>query len=132
MKIELLLSDEDRQRYRAPEVLILDTDRVHDTPARLLIRWEAEAGGYSIERALTELVASNTPPAAAVVMAVWLARKQMGVDGGGVDEDTGRPEAYGALLDLRPHRVGIRAHAAEPVGDDADPPGSSPASSSES
>jgi hypothetical protein len=121
--LDFLLSEEDRERFKAPDVLVLDTDKVRDQPAKMLIRWEAECG-YSIERALNELVASNTPPAAAVLVCVWLARKQMGADGGGQD-DEGRPEAYASLADLRTIRVGYRLHELEA---DALPPESSPVS----
>lgn len=131
MLIDLLLCDEDRQRYGAPEALLLDTERLRDQPAKMLIRWEAECG-YSIERALAELISSDTPPAAAVMVCVWLARKQMGPDGGGQGDD-GRPELYSALQDLKTMRLGYRLHQEpepeqpEPAGDDADPPAPSPA-----
>lgn len=124
MKIDITLSDEDRERYKAPETLLLDMDRLRDQPARMLMRWEAECG-YSIERALTEITVSATPPAAAVLVCVWLARRQMGADGGGQGDD-GQPEAYATLADLRTMRVGYCRHV-EPEAD-ALPPESSPES----
>jgi hypothetical protein len=123
MLLDFLLCEEDREKYRAPDALVLDTEKLRDQPASMLIRWEAECG-YSVERALNEIVASNTPPAAAVLVCVWLARKQMGADGGGQDDD-GRPESYPALADLRTMRVGYRLHELEA---DALPPEPSPES----
>lgn len=124
MKIDLLLCEEDRQRFGAPEVLVLDTDRVRNTPAGLLIRWEAETN-YAIERALDQL--GSGAPAAAVLVWVWLARKQMGPDGGG-QSDEGRPEPFAALIELRTMLATVRLHV-EPeqiAGGDAVPPATSP------
>lgn len=128
VKIDLLLCDEDRKRFDAPEFLVLDTEQLRDQPAGNLIRWEAETR-YPVERALDEILTSSAPPAAAVLVCVWLARKQMGADGGGVD-DNGRPEAYSALAELKTMRLGIRNHVEETIGDDADPPEESPDTSS--
>lgn len=128
MKIDLSLCEEDRERFGAPEVLVLDTDRVRDTPGRMLTRWEAETA-YPIERALDDILNSGTPPAAAVMVCVWLARKQMGADGGGQGDD-GRPESYAALAELRTMRTGYSLHV-EPeqlASGDANPPATSPAS----
>lgn len=129
MKIDLLLCDEDQKQYGAPDVLVLDMDRVRDTPARMLMRWEAETR-YPIERALNQIV-SDSPLAVAVLVCVWLARKQMGVDGGGQGDD-GRPELFARLADLRTMRVGTRIHVdPEPLdGGDVNPPAGSPALSS--
>lgn len=126
MKIDLLLGEEDRKRYGAPEVLVLDPDQVRDNPARNLIRWEAETG-YPIERALNQ-IETDAPTASAVMVCVWLARKQAGADGGGQD-DEGRPESFTSLADLRTLRIGTRVHV-EPeqlAGGDVDPPATSPA-----
>lgn len=125
MKLDILLCEEDRERFGAPEVLVLDLDRVRDTPGRMLTRWEGETG-YAIERALNEL--DYGAPAAAVLVCVWLARKQMGADGGGGVGDDGRPEPFSALGELRTLKAGVRSHVEpEPMaGGDAVPPATSP------
>lgn len=119
--IEIRMSDADRKRYGGPEWLTLDADRIVDTPASILERWEDEIGS-PVELILAQAGLSY-PPARAVRAAVWLARKQMGDLGGGVD-DSGRPERFSALADLRTIKVQTRdaAPAVEPEDDDADPP----------
>lgn len=125
MKLDLLLCKEDQERFGAPDVLVLDEDRARDTPAGTLIRWENETG-YAIERALNEI--GPGAPAAAVMVCVWLARKQMGEVGGGITDD-GRPEPFAALAELRTIRTGVRRHV-EPeqlaADGDAVPPATSP------
>lgn len=132
MIVELSMCPEDREALGGPEWLRLDTDRVLDTPAGTLIRWETETG-YAIERAVRVDLNSGTPSAAGVLTLLWIARKQAGPDGGGQSDD-GVPEPYAALARVRTLRVQIRsapgpklAPAAEPEGD-AVPPGGSPAS----
>lgn len=130
MIIELSMCTADRDRLGGPEWIRLDTERVMDTPARDLIRWEAECG-YPIERAMSD-AADMAPPATATLILLWLARKQGGDLAGGIDEETGRPEAFRRLLEVRTMRVRIRrAQDVEPAPaeseGDAVPPGSSPA-----
>nr|MDT0658023.1 hypothetical protein [Micromonospora sp. DSM 115978] len=129
MIIELQMCLEDRERLGGPEWIPLDTDRVMDTPAAQLITWEAECG-YPIEKALST-IGSNTPPAAAVLVLLWLARKQGGDLVGGHDPETRMPERYARLTGVRTLRVGYRypdlaAAVDEPEGDVV-PPGDSPA-----
>jgi len=125
--IELSMCEADRSDLGGPEWLRLDTDRVLDTPGGTLIRWEAETR-YPVERALGDALSSNHPPAAAVLVLLWLARKQGGVDAGGQDDD-GRPESYTRLAQVKTLRTRIRsAREPEPtVEDDAVPPETSPA-----
>lgn len=135
MIYELSLCEEDREQLGGPEWVQLDTERVLDTPAGDLVRWEAECA-YPIERALADL-GNSTPPAASTLVLLWLARKQGGDLAGGIDEDTGRPESYRRLASVRTLRVRIRrARIAEPsekiyvAGQsegDAIPPASTPA-----
>lgn len=112
--IELRMCDEDRKKYGGPEWTPLDFDRVMDTPAGMLRRWELETG-YPIERAIDE--AGSGAPAIATQILLWLSRKQTG---DGADEDTGMPEAFARLNDLRTMRVGVR-RAAEPEVDAVPP-----------
>ncbi|HEU4422067.1 MAG TPA: hypothetical protein VFR67_05945 [Pilimelia sp.] len=118
--LEISLCEEDRKRLGGPEWLTLDVDRVYDTPASMLERWEMETG-YAIERAMLEVGQTGAPPARATRVVVWLARKQAGVDGGGTDEE-GRPESFSRLADLRTMQVAIRYAARPEAGDAGDPP----------
>lgn len=120
--IEIRLCDEDRERLGGPEWIRLDVDRLFDTAASMLERWEDECG-YSVERAAMQCI-DPTPPARAVRVLVWLARKQGGDLAGGIDPDTGRPEAYARLADLRTMRVRMR-DASTPEADVDPPPGES-------
>ena len=121
------MCEADRSDLGGPEWLRLDTDRLLDTPAKTLIRWEAETR-YPIERAYNE-INTGAIPAAAVLVLLWVARKQGGDSAGGMDEDTGKPEAYTRLADVKTMRVQIRSvRDPEPVEDaDAVPPENSPA-----
>lgn len=125
MIIELNMCDADREALGGPEQLRLDTERVLDTPADILIRWEAECG-YPIEGALKQ-IRTSTPEAAAVLVVLWLARKQAGPDGGGQSDD-GVPEPYRALAKVKTLRVGTRfVFDDQPEDADAIPPASTPA-----
>lgn len=112
--IEVRMCDEDRKEYGGPEWTTLDVDRLFDSPAALLERWEAETG-YAIERAAAEC-ALAFPPAKAVRTIVWLARKQHGANADAIDDD-GQPEPFARLQDLKTMKVRIRD-----VAGDADPP----------
>ena len=118
MIIELSMCETDRRELGGPEWVQLDIDRLLDTPASTLIRWEQETG-VAIERAISELNGAR-PGAAAVLTLLWVARKQGGDLAGGQLED-GTPEPYARLVSVRTLRVGLR-RAAVQVGDDVDPP----------
>lgn len=140
MIIELSMCEEDRAALGGPEWVRLDVERVMDTPARDLIRWEAECG-YPIERAMDD-IRDSRPPAASTLVLLWLARKQGGDLSGGQLDD-GRPEPYTRLTSVRTLRVAIRrtrdvepapesddnkVYVAGLAGDtDAIPPASTPA-----
>ncbi|MDG4784360.1 hypothetical protein O7626_00170 [Micromonospora sp. WMMD1102] len=128
MIIELRMCDEDREVLGGPEWVQLDTERVMDTPARDLIRWESECG-YPIEQAMAD-IRDSRPPAASTLVLLWLARKQGGDLSGGQLDD-GRPEPYSRLASVRTLRVSIRrARDDEPAPEaeaDAIPPESAPA-----
>lgn len=127
MKIDLRLCDEDREKFGGPEWVTLDIDRVRDTDARTLIRWEAECNG-SIEAALSSIYGEIT--AGQVIVLMWLARKQGGdLTGGQLDDGT--PEPYSRLLAIRPFRVGMRRTPGDAGPPDQSEP-SSPAAESES
>lgn len=111
--IEIRLCDEDREKYKGPEWTSLDVEALFDTPASLLERWEAETG-YPVERAIADC-AEAFPPAIAVRVLVWLARKQHGSNAGVFTN--GEPERFADLADIR--TIKVRMRAAE---DDADPP----------
>lgn len=117
--IEFRLSDKDRERLGGDEWLPLDLSRLYDEPAHRLERWEAECG-YAIDRACAELVRGR-PPAKAVRVLVWIARKQTG---DGSDPDSGQPEAFAKLQDLRTLPVQFRDRV-EPEAADAVPPAES-------
>ncbi|MDG4784433.1 hypothetical protein O7626_00535 [Micromonospora sp. WMMD1102] len=129
MIIELRMCDEDRAVLGGPEWVQLDTERVMDTPAKDLIRWEAECA-YPIEQAIRD-IRDSRPPAASTLVLLWLARKQGGDLAGGVDEATGQPERYARLMSVRTLRVATRAAVQpEPAPEaevDAIPPESTPA-----
>jgi hypothetical protein len=128
MKLELRINEDDRKKLDipGPEWLMLDTDWVRDQPADYLMRWEAECG-YAIERAINEM--ADAMSAHAVLVLLWLARKQGGYEAGGRDDD-GDPEAFSALQHIRTMRVSARLFA-EPKAGDADPPATTPEPSSE-
>lgn len=117
--LEIRLSDEDRKRYEADEWISLDVDRVLDTPAGMLKRWEQETN-YPIERAIDQV--GGGLPAVATQILVWLARKQ---DGSGNDPATGRPETFGRLDDLKTMRVQLRRAVEAEADADAVPPAES-------
>lgn len=118
--IELSMCDADREKYGGPEWVSLDVDRLYDTPASYIERWERETGGYAIERALAE--GGGFAPAKAVRVLMWLARKQSGANADAVDPDTGDPESFARLADLRTLQVRIRRARPELPEDDAVPP----------
>lgn len=125
MILELSMCEADRDRLGGPEWVRLDTERLMDSPAADLMRWEAECA-YPIERALSD-AGNGAPPATSTLVLLWLARKQGGDPAGGIDEETGRPEAYQRLLGVRTLRVRMRrGRDVEPEGD-AVPPGTLPA-----
>lgn len=113
--IELSMCAEDRKALGGPEWIPLDVDRLLDTPAETLIRWEAETG-YPIERAISQ-IETGRPQSAATLVMLWLARKQGGdLTGGQLDDGT--PEPYVRLAKVKTLRVSIRSAQ----GADADPP----------
>lgn len=114
--VEFSICEEDRAKFGGPEWVGLDVERLYDSPAATLERWEAEAG-YSIARACAE-TSGPFPPARAVHVLVWLARKQHGANVEAVD-DEGNPESFARLRALKTMRVRIR-DAAE-VGDAVPP-----------
>jgi hypothetical protein len=113
--IELRMCDDDRKKYGGQEWIPLDIDRLLDTPASMLKRWELETN-YPVELAIDK--AGSGAPAVVTQTLVWLARKQTGE---GSDEDTGQPETFARLNDLKTMRVSVR-RAAQPEAD-AVPPG---------
>jgi hypothetical protein len=115
MIIELSMCEADRETLGGPEWIPLDVDRLLDTPADQLIRWEAETG-YPIERAISQ-IETGRPQAAATLVMLWLARKQGGDLAGGQTDD-GLPEPYARLATVRTLRVSIRSGQ----GADVDPP----------
>lgn len=119
MIIELKMADPDRKELGGPEWLPLDIDRLLDTPADKLIRWESEAE-FAIERAISELNGGR-PTASAVLVLLWIARKQGGDLAGGQLDD-GTPEPYARLESVRTLRVSIRKARVQAESGDVDPP----------
>lgn len=119
--IEVRLCDEDRERFGGPEWTSLDMDRLLDSPAHMLARWEREMGGYAIMRALVEC-GDPYPPAKAVQAVTWLARKQHGSNADAVGDD-GQPESFARLGEMKTMKVRIRDLVVE--DDDVDPPAGS-------
>lgn len=120
MIIELSMCEADRKTLGGPEWIPLDVDRLLDTPAEQLIRWEAETG-YPIERAISQLE-TGRPQAAAVLVMLWLARKQGGDLAGGQLDD-GAPEPYARLAKVKTLRVSTRYAKGADVNPPARPSG---------